>query len=314
MNNKLEIKSSISLIIYLLIINFGFTQDIPYFSGDRAFKFLTEQCDFGPRYPESIGHEKSIEYFTNYFEKIADELIVMNEKVINPITEKEVELTNFYARFNPRNPNRILLMAHWDTRQISDKEELEENRNIPIIGANDGASGVAVLMEIADILHDYPLENIGIDILLTDGEDMGIPSQNGSFGLGTREFSKHIPFPKPNHAICVDMVGDADLEILVEQFSYYQAKVVVQRIWNIANELGYDVFKQTMGQAIFDDHRVLYENTGIPAIDIIDFNYPNTEKNYWHTLQDIPENCSAESLEIVGTVVLTYIYQENSRK
>ena len=234
----------------------------------------------------------------------------MSETILHPYEAPDsLRLTNFMVRYNMDASKRIMLMAHWDTRKIADMDKNKENRNTPILGANDGASGVAVLMVISEMLHHLPLLNLGVDILLVDGEDVGHSGDSYNFGIGTRLFSSHIPEPKPEVAICIDMVGDKELTLPIEQFSYIQAPDLVMDIWNFANQLGYTQFQKTMGVPITDDHRVLFLHSGIPAIDIIDFNYPNTKTNYWHTLEDTPDKCSAESLSVVGTVVLNYLYQ-----
>ena len=298
------------VIIILILAQFIFSQNIQYFDGDRALAYIYQQCEFGPRYPGSEGHKKTIEYFTNFFQNFGEEFIIMNEAILHPYDAPDsLRLTNFMIRYNMDASKRIMLMAHWDTRKVADLDKNKENRDTPILGANDGASGVAVLMVISEMLHHLPLLNLGVDILLVDGEDVGHSGDSHNFGIGTRLFSKHVPEPKPEAAICLDMVGDKELTLPIEQFSYIQAPDLVMDIWNFANQLGYTQFQKTMGVPITDDHRVLFIHTGIPAIDIIDFNYPNTKTNYWHTVEDTPDKCSAESLSVVGTVVLNYLYQ-----
>jgi hypothetical protein len=298
------------MVIIILLAQFIFPQNIQYFDGDRALAYIYQQCEFGPRYPGSIGHDKSVQYFTHFFKGLGDKFITMNETILHPYDAPDsLRLTNFMVRYNMDASKRIMLMAHWDTRKIADMDKIEENKNTPILGANDGASGVAVLMVIAEMLHHLPLLNLGVDILLVDGEDVGHSGDSYNFGIGTRLFSHHIPEPKPEVAICIDMVGDKELTLPIEQFSYIQAPDFVMDVWNFANQLGYTQFQKTMGMPITDDHRVLFVHSGIPAIDIIDFNYPNTKTNYWHTVEDTPDKCSAESLAVVGTVVLNYLYQ-----
>ena len=297
--------------IYIIIfIQFMFSQDIQFFDGKRALKYINQQCDLGPRYPGSEGHKKSINFFTNFFKDFGDEFIIMNEAILHPYDAPDsLRLTNFLVRYNMNASKRIMLMAHWDTRKVADMDENELNKNIPILGANDGASGVAVLMVIAEMVHSLPFLNLGLDILLVDGEDVGHAGDAHNFGIGTRLFSKNIPKPYPEVAICLDMVGDKELTLPIEQFSYLQAPDFVIDLWNYANQLGYTQFQKQLGIPIVDDHRVLYLHSGIPAIDIIDFDYPNKEKNYWHTIEDTPDKCSAESLAVVGTVVINYLYR-----
>lgn len=293
------------------MVSSAISQDFPYFDGKNAFKYLQMQCDFGPRFPGSKGHAKFIKFMTPFLDSLSGELIVHHATVKHPFNPGNVDLTNYFARFHPEREKRLLFMAHWDTREIADKDKVLKNQSKPILGANDGASGVAVLMEIAAILYNNPLEFIGVDILLVDGEDMGTSGKPESFGLGTKEFAQNYPLPRPEYAVCLDMVGDKDLEFKIERFSYYQSPQIVDKVWTLAQNLGLSEFKHKLGPPVYDDHRVLYLETKIPAIDIIDFSYPNEKDNYWHTLQDIPENCSAESLQTVGTLVTALIFMED---
>ena len=160
--------------------------------------------------------------------------MIDNHKIKHPYNNKKIEITNYYARFNLKANYRIMLMAHWDTREFADKDLNIENRSKPIIGANDGASGVAVLLMLAKILKEYELANIGVDLLFTDAEDMGREGDSNNFSIGAQLFSKNVPEPKPNHAICVDMVGDSELEFKKEYFSMIYAPDLVDEIWNLA--------------------------------------------------------------------------------
>jgi hypothetical protein len=308
-----RIQERLVFLIILLGLNTALVgQDFPYFDGQRAYDLLKIQCDFGPRYPHSPGHQKMITFLGDFLEPLADTLLILPVEVVHPRTGKPVSLTNFLARFNPDQPDRVLLLAHWDTRAVADQDPEPANRTQPILGANDGASGVAILLHLAEILHANP-QSMGIDLLLVDGEDMGIPGQPQSYGLGTREFARQLPKPAPRAAICLDMVGDAQLELFIERYSLNQAPELVREIWNLAEHLGYPQFKNQLGTAIVDDHRIFYEITGIPALDIIDFQYPNSETNYWHTLEDTPDKCSPASLEVVGTVMTAWLYNLTDR-
>ena len=297
--------------ILLIFLSLSFAQDIPFFNSKRAMDLLEMQCSLGPRYPGSIGHEKTKVFLKNFLLPLSDSLYIFDEKTPHPSKLTTMNLTNFLARYNLKASYRLMLMAHWDTREFADQDLNIENRKLPILGANDGASGVAILLTLAEIIHSLPLLNIGVDLLFVDGEDQGNKGNPESFGLGTQAFSKHIPMPKPTIAICIDMVADHDQHFPIEYFSLQQAPEVVEEVWALANKLGYTQFENKLGPAIMDDHYYLYKFAQIPAIDIIDFNYPNSEINYWHTLQDIPENCSHQSLEVVGTVMTHYIYNKD---
>ena len=297
------------LILLLLILNHGFTQSTIYFNGNSAMNYLIDQCKIGPRYPGSSGHSKAIDLYKTHFEKYSNYVELLEGYVIHPHSLDSIKLTNILTRFNIDSDKRILLMAHFDTREYADKDPDPNNHKKPIIGANDGASGVAILMELASFLYNNPFINIGIDILLTDGEDMGKSQDISSWGLGAKLFASQMPNPAPIASICVDMVGDKELHLPIEVNSYIQAPRLVLEIWSLAKELGYSQFDMNMGVPIVDDHFVFFNETKIPSIDIIDFNYPNKEKNYWHTMEDTPDKCSAESLEAVGTVLVNYLYR-----
>jgi Zn-dependent M28 family amino/carboxypeptidase len=215
--------------------------------------------------------------------------------------------TNIRARFGQGNVGRILLTAHWDTRPTADQDADLENREKPILGANDGASGVAVLLEIASILEKNP-PPVGVDIILFDLEDVGTSGVPDSWSLGAQHFAKnHLDVSRYSYGINVDMVGDAQLEISREGNSALHAGSVLDRVFSTARLLGIPEFVNEPGHEIYDDHIPLIE-AGLPAVNLIDFDYPDASNSYWHTLQDTPDKCSARSLKAVGTVVLHIIY------
>ena len=161
-----------------------------YFDGKLAYDYLLKQCSFGPRYPGSEAHKEVKDFFVSYLNKKADAVIVMEHEISHPYEDKKINLYNILAQFNPQSNYRILLMAHWDTREIADKDHDLEKHEVPIIGANDGASGIAVLMTFAEILKINKLNNIGIDLLFVDGEDMGRNGETENFCLGSKLFAK----------------------------------------------------------------------------------------------------------------------------
>ena len=197
----------------------------------------------------------------------------------------------------------LLLCAHWDTRPRADRDPDSAKREQPILGANDGASGVAVLMEVARLLAQNPPPRTVI-IAFFDGEDMGRSTYPEEFCLGARYWAAH-PIPEPvKEAILLDMVGDADLEIPVEPYSEMNAPALRQRLWDIAGRLELSAFTERMGPGVEDDHLPL-QQVGIKAVDLIDFDY-----RWWHTTADTPDKCSAESLGQVGRLLIEYIYSE----
>jgi len=291
-------------IIFVFFLSILSSQYAPYFDSSNAYKYLVEQCEIGERYPGSKEHVQTKNYLISFLKNKVDSLLIDEHEIKHPYKNKKLKLFNILGKFNPKIENRILLLAHWDTREIADKDSKEKNKNLPILGANDGASGIAVLMVFAEMFNLYPLENIGLDLLFVDGEDMGRSGDIEHFSIGTKLFSKSIKDNNIKFSICLDMVADKNPEFKIEQFSFIQAEKQVREIWSLANEMGYSQFTYNIQRPIYDDHRALYVETGIPSLDIIDFDYP-----YWHTLEDTPDKCSPETLGIVGNVVSEYIYR-----
>ena len=280
---------------------------VPKFDKDNAFRYLVEQCEFGPRNPNSNGYKQCLAYLQKTLSGFADTILLQPFVLDDLVNEESYDLTNIIARFKVDEPEQLLIGAHWDTRPWADEDPEPEKRNDPIIGANDGASGVAVVLELARILNASP-PPIGVTLVLFDGEDMGRSGIPKSYAQGSLAFAKDLPIEKPDEAIILDMIGDAELHIPIERFSYQQNRKLVKKLWGLAKELSLDAFESRIVHTIYDDHVPLWTEAEIPAIDIIDFNYPNSYSNYWHTTQDLPENCSAESLGQVGTLLAHYIY------
>jgi glutaminyl-peptide cyclotransferase len=279
---------------------------IPVFSGARAYAQLTRQTSFGPRNPNSAGHRACLQYLTSTLQSFADR-VQLQEFMHDGYGGEKLRLTNLIAAFKPQVSPRILLCAHWDTRPRGEQDADKSRRNDPILGANDGASGVAVLLEIAQLLKTSP-PVAGVDIVLFDGEDYGKEGDRESYLLGSKYFAEHKQadyFPK--FGILLDMVGDKELEVPKEQNSVRFAPDIVQLIWDTARDLGIAQFVDQAGEEVMDDHWPL-NSAGIKTVDLIDFNYPDRTNRFWHTHKDIPENCSAESLEAVGTVVTQIVY------
>ena len=280
---------------------------VPKFDKGNAFRYLVEQCEFGPRNPNSIGYKQCLDYLQKTLAGFADTIFLQPFVLDDLVNEESYDLTNIIARFKVDEPEQILIGAHWDTRPWADEDPEPEKRNDPIVGANDGASGVAVVLELARILNVSP-PLIGVTLVLFDGEDMGRPGIPKSYAQGSLAFAKDLPIEKPDEAIILDMIGDAELHIPIERFSYQQNRQLVKKLWGLAKVLNLGAFESRIVHTIYDDHVPLWAEAKIPAVDIIDFNYPNSNKNYWHTTQDLPENCSAESLGQVGTLLVHYIY------
>ena len=297
----------IPMIIVSSILVVGCTVSVPDFSGESAFHYLEKQCSFGPRNPGSSGHEQCEEYLIHTLSEFAD--TVFSQPFLQSIPGKSdtLEMTNIVGIFFGSGTKSLLLGAHWDTRPTADHDVNPERRNKPILGANDGASGVAVLLETARILTQNPHDET-IYIVFFDAEDLGIEGNPRSYALGAQHFAKNLPIPKPDNAIVLDMVGDAELHLPIERNSYVHNPTLVKFLWTLADELELEAFDKQLKYEIYDDHVPLWEEAQIPAIDIIDFNYPNRWSNFWHTHEDIPIHCSAESLNQVGTLLIHYIF------
>ena len=274
------------------------------FNADRAYDDLVAQCDLGTREPNSSGAQASIKFFQEILEPLADSFHLQNFQIDDPYSDGELNLTNVIARFQPEKKDRIILCAHWDTRPRAEYDEYFPNK--PMLGANDGASGVAILLEIARQLNSDPV-NPGIDIILFDGEDYGEPRDLQHYLLGSRYYVEHPYLPMAQRVVLLDMVGDSELLIKVDPVSYRSAPRMVEEIWMMAESLGYGQFQLVQGAAMYDDH-VPFIEKGIQAIDIIDFEYPGPDNRYWHTHDDTPDKCSPESLDAVGNTVLSWLY------
>ena len=302
----------IRLLTTLLFLAFGCGPSGPGFDEDHAFEYLVAQCDFGPRNPGSEGYYACLDFIINELDQSADDIILQDFRYQEQRYRKRYDLQNIIARFNPDASFQTIISAHWDTRPWADQEDNRRDRNQPIIGANDGASGVAVLLELAKIMGETP-PPIGVNLVFFDGEDLGVPGENETYCQGSRYFAKNLPIPRPDEAINLDMVGDKQLHLPVEKYSLEYNPELVRYLWGRADDMGLDAFDITPQYAIYDDHIPLYEIAGIPSIDLIDFKYPNPYANFWHTMNDVPENCSAESLEQVGKLMVDYIYNRENQ-
>ena len=281
--------------------------EIPRFDSTRAFAFLTLQTALGPRVPGSASHDQCIRQLIDSLRTKADTVIVQEFPHLHPRLGR-LRLTNVVARFLPSLTKRLMLTAHWDSRPWADSDPSETNRSKPVPGANDGASGVAVLLELAAQFRLHP-PPVGIDVVLFDEEDAGTSGDLSSWCIGSRYFASHLPNGFTcRAAVNLDMVGDRFLQIRREQRSDQLARDILDRVFAAAAETGAAAFIDEPGDSVFDDHVVL-NSVGIPAVDLIDFDYTENGRSFWHTVDDLPAHCSAASLHEVGTVLLNLIYR-----
>jgi hypothetical protein len=306
MNWKTQIHLSIrrATLALLAFLSIGISRcesESPEFSGDRAYQYLIEQCDIGPRNPGSDGARQALDYYQSFFRSRADSVWLQRFEFTDTLEDTTFsELANVIAEFNPGHMPRIILCAHWDTRPFADLDPDSSNRNTPIPGANDGASGCAVLMEITNIVSELD-SPYGIDIVLFDCEDYGRAGNHDYFCVGSKHFVENISRSKYAFGVLIDMIGDADLNIYREQYSQSNARRINDLVWENAEELGVSSFVDQIKYTIYDDH-VPFLTKGIPVIDLIDFDYP-----YWHTIEDTPDKCSPESLADVGKVLVALL-------
>ena len=286
----------------------NFTIDVPVFDGKNAFSFLTAQTDFGPRNPGSPGHQQCLTYLQFEMQKYAD-AVDLQRFTVGGYEGEVLNLTNVISSFNLPATKRILFIAHWDTRPRSDNEKDPKKRNQPILGANDAASGVAVFMEMSRLFKQSP-PPVGVDIIFVDGEDYGKEGDVSKYLLGAKYFADNLPNGfAPIFAVLLDMVGDKNLELKREKYSMKYAPDIVDLVWGTARELNVPQFSDLEQDWVMDDH-LPFNERGIKAIDLIDFNYPDASNRYWHTTEDTPDKCSAESLEAVGNVLMHVLYRQ----
>lgn len=275
----------------------------PEFDGRTAFTYIEKQMSFGPRIPNTAGHRQTGDWLLTELRARADTVIVQDIRHVLRRGDT-LHLRNFFARFRPAATDRVLFLAHWDTRPKADQSDNLGQQQLPVPGANDGASGVAVLLGVADVLKRAP-PTLGVDLLFVDGEDYGDFADSNHVLIGSRWFAKHQPPGyQPLFAVLFDMVGDKDLQIYQEGNSVAFAPEVVQRVWRTAAARGYERnFVPSARHTLTDDH-VALQGVGIHAIDVVDFDYP-----YWHTTGDTIDKVSAASLQIVGDVAVALIRQ-----
>jgi hypothetical protein len=278
--------------------------DLPSFSGQRSFEYLQKQVSFGPRVPGTDNGAICRKYFREFLGNLGARIDMVSFLHIDKITGKEIPMINIIAHFRGKdaNANTYLFAAHYDSRPRAEYDPDSTKRNMPIDGANDGASGIAVLMELANLISVKP-PRANIDFALLDGEDWGLPGDHDEYFLGSKEFIKRSIKEKYKFVIVIDMIGDSDLKIYREEYSSRYSLELTNLIWNKAKKLGVNAFVDSIGYAILDDH-ISFMTIGLPSAVIIDFNYP-----YWHTTSDTPDKCSPKSLEAVGRVLTAIIYE-----
>lgn len=296
------------------------TQDLiqnPFYNADSAYVFVANQVAFGPRVPNTDAHKKCGDYMVATLQRFGAE--VTEQRVqLKAYNNTILDARNIIGSFNPEQKTRIFLCAHWDSRPYSDNDTDAATYHTPVQGANDGASGVGVLLELARLMQQVP-PTIGVDIILFDAEDYGRPSFDksadigDSFCLGSQYWSRnpHKEGYKPKYGILLDMVGGKNPTFLQEYFSMLYAPDVVKMVWKKAHQLGYqDYFISQPGNPVIDDHYYINKIANIPCIDIIHYSNQTGFVDTWHTIYDTMENIDKTTLGVVGRVVTAVVYSE----
>lgn len=287
------------------------------FNADSAFAFVARQVAFGPRVPGTEAHRRCAEWILKRLSASADTIITQNA-LLTAFNGDELPATNIMAMYNPEATSRVLLAAHYDSRPWADNSNNKELRLEPVLGANDGASGVAVLLEYARLLKDWRPE-IGIDLLFVDAEDYGTNegwgNNNETWCLGTQYWVENTPYTdanRPRYGIVLDMVGGTGARFHREYFSNVNAHAVVDKVWGQAARSGLShIFYNEIGGSLVDDH-LFINRAGIPCIDIVECNNPHTGSfpPTWHTEHDDMAAISPATLRAVGQTVLDVIATE----
>lgn len=278
----------------------------PEVDGARAQARVVHQVEAGPRVPGTEAHARILGWLQDELSRLGGR--VERQAFTDSTLGRPLALTNVIARFGPESARHargaadIVLCAHWDSRPWADQDPDPAYARLPVPGANDGASGVAVLLEVAELMSRRP-PKVAVDLVFFDGEDLGGAGAPEEFCLGSRHYAAGLAGgPKPRAAFLFDMVGDRDLRIHPEVQSAERAANLVALVLEGARATGATAFRSDPLHAITDDHVPLLE-AGVPAVDIIDFDYPA-----WHTHRDLPDQTSAESLAQVSRVAAWLVY------
>lgn len=295
-----------------------YEQQSPDFCVDSAYQYVADQCAFGPRVMNSAAHDSCAIYIAEKFQQFGATVINQDaEGVLYDGTK--VQMRNIIASYDLDNPVRIIICSHWDSRPWADHDANADNHRVPIDGANDGASGVGVMLEMARLMQQK-MPDVGIDFICFDAEDCGTPEWDDQGGdhsstwcLGSQYWAgrHHVDGYRAIYGILLDMVGGSNCLFEKEAYSLLYAPSVVDKVWSKAIRLGYgDLFKNEKGGGVTDDH-VQVNQSGIPCIDIIarDAN-ENTFCKTWHTMNDNVGNINKQTLKAVGQTVLEVIYSE----
>lgn len=275
------------------------------FDGNKAMDLARQQCGFGPRVPGTPAHAQCADWLVSTLQASCD-TVILQTATVQTATQGAMGIKNIVGVINPEASQRLLLLAHWDTRPWADNDPDAANHSKPVMGANDGASGVAVLLQLASQLKADKTP-LGIDILLVDAEDMGVDDDEESWALGTQYWAQHphVEGYKPLFGILLDMVGASDATFTREYYSMQYARGFVDLVWNHAAG---SHFINAQGGAVTDDH-IFINRAGIPCVDIIDLRADSSTGfcPAWHTISDTIDGLDPATLAQVGQTLLNVI-------
>ena len=292
----------------------------PRFDASNAMLYIKEQCEFGPRVTGSEAAQRCGDYIVERFRYYGASV----EEQMGDVTiwdGTKLAARNIIAHINPSNPDRILLCAHWDSRPWADNDDDEKNHHTPILAANDGASGVAVMLEICRLLQEKPIQ-VGVDMICFDAEDLGTPlwaedriGSSETWCLGSKFWAERARMDnyKARFGILLDMVGGFGATFSREGISRQLAQPIVNRVWQLAGQLGYRQFFPLNDAGYVTDDHINVNDAGVPCIDIIPCynDGPSSFGPTWHTIKDTPENIDPNVLEAVGQTLTQLIYNEH---
>ncbi|MEX0966290.1 MAG: M28 family peptidase [Bacteroidia bacterium] len=291
--------------------------EVPDFNADTAFAYIEKQLSFGPRVPNSPEHARAAQYLSSELGRYAD-TTYMQTGSVRAFNGKSLNLKNIIGIFGPEKKRKILLCAHWDTRPFAD-QDADSLFNEPIPGANDGASGVAVLLEMARHFHEKQ-PDVGVVMIFFDAEDYGKPDQipgpqTNSYALGSQYWARSVDKSRyiADYGILLDMVGGSDARFFREKYSMDYAPSIVKKVWRTASQLGHNgYFISLNGGGVVDDHYYINTLAQIPTINIVDFDNSRDKgfNDHWHTLDDDIENIDRNTLKAVGQTVIKVVYEE----
>lgn len=294
----------------------------PVFMADSAMAYVQAQCNFGPRVPGSAAHQACGDWLVSKFKAFGAEVIEWHT-TLKGYNEQPLPCRNIQARLNPEAANRILVTAHWDSRAWADNDADKQNHRTPVTAANDGASGVAVMLELARLIQATGL-SYGVDFVCFDVEDQGTPQwaeasgddEGGYWCLGSRYWAEeaYVAGYRARYGINLDMVGGRGARFAKEGFSSRYAPSLVNIVWQLARQLGFsDQFSQADGGYVTDDHVPVNQIAHIPCIDIIPHtDHPSSSFGpTWHTVNDTPEHIDPAVLKAVGQTLIQLIYNDN---